>query len=392
MKSDVLPPPALSLLRILMVLCPFGIGFSSFLLLPKYLTELRASSAQIGAIAAAMSVTVVLTTPLSARLVERISGRALVRMGGSLLCLTALGFLAFPEPGIAQIALRAIQGIAFSFVLTSCSATMVQFAPKKYLGRYLGYVGAALLASQALAPALFEPLVNLWGWSTLFWGGGLCGALVVLSSFQLPRLSAAATAKRASQASSFLPSRHSLVKPSLFVSAATGFSFGAVVTFAPIFALERGATSISSLFIAYTCTALIVRIAAGGLGDKIGHDRVAIGTCVIYGLVVLGFMDLQPMLMPLLGGALGMAHGLLFPSLNVFAIADTHPSQHGRVQAFFFGAFHLGVGTSGIVLGALMESIGYLGIFLISGLLSLAASLLLTLAARRRSKCTRLAT
>jgi MFS family permease len=367
---------------VLCLLATFGLGFSGFLLLPKYLTELGASAKTIGVMSASMSVAVVVATPLSAYLIGRLARPQLIRLAALLLGSSSLAFLVVPEPGLVMVGLRLLQGVAFSLVLTACSATVVALAPPQRLGRLLGYVGATMLGSQAVAPALFEPLTERLGWSALFVGGAVSAVMVTLSSFRLPNPPALASRKRSP---SDLPVRVAgMVLPSLMASTATGFSFGAVITFAPAFALSRGAASISSLFLAYTALALGVRILAGGLGDSWGHARVAVTTVTVYAVVVFGFVDLQPAFLPLLGGGLGLAHGLLFPSLNALALADTPEPQRGRVQAFFFGAFHLGVAASGLTLGVVADSVGFPGVFAVAGVTSLAAAAGLTLAARRR--------
>ncbi len=366
---------------VLGTLATFGLGFSGFLLLPKYLTELGASPQVIGVTSASMSVAVVLSTPLSAYLIDRLEKPRLIRLGASLLGLSCLSFLVVREPGLTMVGLRLLQGVAFSLVLTACSATVVALTPPQRLGRLLGYVGATMLGSQAVAPALFEPLTERMGWSALFVGGALCAACVALLSYRLPRPRASEETRRAP----VWARPRGLVLPSLIASAATGFSFGAIITFAPAFALSRGASSISQLFLAYVASALSVRILAGGLGDRFGHARVAIVTVTSYALVVFGFVDLQPAWVPVLGGGLGLAHGLLFPSLNALALADTPEPERGRVQALFFGSFHLGVASSGFSLGEVADRVGFAGVFALAGAASLSAAAGLALAARRRA-------
>lgn len=367
---------------VLCVLFTFGLGFSAFLLLPKYLTEVGAGARTIGAMTSAMSCAVVVTTPISAHLVERQTRPFLVRLGAVVLGASSLGFLAVPAPGFAMVVLRFAQGSAFSLVLTACSATVVERSPHQRLGRLLGLLGATLLVCQALAPALFEPLTESLGWSALFVGGALVASLVALASFAfpdpLPRLG-----PKTEPSGSVLFRPRGMVSASLVASMATGFSYGAVITFGPTFALSRGASSISSLFLGYTTLALSSRMALGGLGDARGHVRVAVTSVTVYSAVVLCFAKLQPGWLPWLGAGLGLSHGLLFPSLNVLALTDTPPEQRGRLQAFFFGAFHLGVAAAGLLLGAVATAAGFPTTFVLAGAVSLAAGLYLAVAAHR---------
>lgn len=369
---------------VLCALSTFGLGFSAFLLLPKYLTELGAGAQTIGAMTSAMSVAVVLTTPVSAYLVGRWERRSLVRLAAASLGLSSLAFLAVPEPGAMMIALRCAQGSAFSLMLTACSVTVLELSPPLRLGRLLGFVGAAMLGTQALAPAVIEPLTEWLGWSALFWGGAGASVLVAFSSFGWPQPQPMTGSEPREPPAPFR--LQGMLRPCLVASMATGFSFGAVVTFAPAFALLRGASSVSPLFLGYTALALGVRILVGGLGDAWGHARVAVGSVAVYAAVVFCFAGLQPGLLPVLGAGLGLAHGLLFPSLNVLAIGDTPVAQRGRVQSFFFGAFHLGVAASGLALGGVAVAVGFPAAFGFAGAISMAAAGYLALAVRRRTR------
>ena len=363
------------LLRLLILQGAFGTACSAYLLLPKYLTEQGATAKAIGAVSAAMSFSVVLAAPLSAMLVERIERVIVIRLGIILLGASSFGFMATAEVGTAMILLRAMQGVAFSLVLTAGSALLVDASPPKRLGRTLGYLGATMLASQAVAPVLFEPLATRFGWDAVFLGAAAVSGVALISSIRLP--TARPCASKLTVSSGQGGAVGGLVRACYVASLATGFAFGAVVTFAPAFALAQGASSISGLFMGYTVAALGVRTVGAGIGDTVGHARVAVLALTAYAVVVLGFVELRPALLPALGAGLGFAHGLLFPSLNAQALAVTAAARRGRVQAFFFGSFHLGAGLSGIFLGAIVGSVGFGGIFMIASAAAMGAAALL---------------
>lgn len=371
-----------ALVRLLVVQCLLGIGYSAYLLLPKYLAERAADPATIGSIAAAMSVSIVAATPVSAWLVDAVPRLHLVRGGAVLFVVSSAGFLLVSDAAPAMLGLRILHGLAFSLTWTALSALAVDVVPPQRLGRVLGYLGAAMLASQAAAPALFEPLTTRFGWAALFLGGAVMALVALVATFRMPAFPRRPSVPRAPGAARG-PSP--LLAVCVATSVATGFSFGAVVAFVPPLALERGSPDISGLFIGYTAAALGVRLLAGGLGDAWGHGRVVLLAVVTYASFLLGFIDLRPGALPFLGAGLGLAHGVLYPSLNALALDECPPHRRGRVQAYFFGSFHLGAALSGATLGVLARVTGIGALFAVAAAISASPLVPLVLALRARS-------
>lgn len=354
------------LARLLVIQFAFGLGVSAFLLLPKHLAERGAEGWVLGAITTAMSVSVVIATPFSAHFADRLHPARLARWGAVVLGVASLAFHFTPEPGPLMLVLRAFHGLAFSLTLTGTGALAASLAAPNRLARTLGLFGATLLSTQAVAPALLEPLTAHFGWSALYTAAAFAAFAAAALTLSLPapptprRSAASVTAGEPAALSK-------LLTPCLEASAVMGFAFGAVVAFAPALALERGGTSISALFMGYTALALGVRVLGGGLGDSFGHARTSLLALVVYALVILAFTWLEPGLLAVLGAGLGLSHGLLFPSLNALVLHETPPERRGRVQALFFGSFHFGMAVSGVLLGAFVPYVGYAGLFVTSG-------------------------
>src|SRR5690606_318693 len=109
-------PPRLYSFRFVLLLClqfTFGLGFSSFFLLPKYLTEVHAVDAGvIGRIMAAGPISAVIVIPLLARIIERVRRHYLLLAAAVGMCAAALGFTRLDELHVGVYLLRALQGAA----------------------------------------------------------------------------------------------------------------------------------------------------------------------------------------------------------------------------------------------------------------------------------------
>src|SRR5262245_44380754 len=122
----------------------FGLGFSSFLLLPKYLAEAHVADASlIGRVMAAGPISAVLAIPMLAPYIDRVRRQYLLSVSALTMLLASLGFayLGPLEPKV--YVLRALQGAAFTTFWSTCATLVAELAPPARLGQALGLLGAA---------------------------------------------------------------------------------------------------------------------------------------------------------------------------------------------------------------------------------------------------------
>ena len=145
-----------------------------------------------------------------------------------------------------------------------------------------------------------------------------------------------------------------------------GLASAGVVTFVAPFALQHHIDVVRGFFVAYTVTALAMRIGAARVTDRLGHRRVALAGCAGYGLVMVVMGGAGPGHLILLGAAFGVAHGVLYPALMALVIGDLPADRRPRALAFTNGAINLGVAGVG-VLGTIAEHTGYPAVFVVTG-------------------------
>src|SRR6187551_840885 len=149
----------------------FGVSFSSFLILPKFLKlELQASAQEIGWLAAASLGSAAICSPLVGLALARFDRRWILLTAVIAEASAALAFLAVDRVGPLAVALRCAQGAAFVTVFTGTSSLVADTVPNHQLGRALGYLGASNLVTNAIAPLIAEPMADHWGWNCLFLG------------------------------------------------------------------------------------------------------------------------------------------------------------------------------------------------------------------------------
>ena len=365
-------PPKLYTPRLLLILLlqfVFGLGYSSFLLLPKYLTEAHGADATtIGRIMAAGPLAAVVIVPLQAAYIDRFRRHRLMLLSAIVLTSAAFGFTLLRDIGWVVYPLRFMQGAAFASFMATAVTLVAEITPPERLGQAVGLSGAANLVTNAIGPGLAEPIAAEWGWRTVFMLSAVVAALAGLGTLALgdarvPRVGARASAWVTQ------PRRLALLHSALVA----GLGFGVVITFYQPFALSLGIGEVRALFIGYTLAALGVRVVFGAWFDRIERRLLALLAAGVYPLVVFATGWLSPGWLFPLGAALGLAQGTLYPVVSALLFEQSEPEARGALMTYFSGCFNFGFVLATIGLGALASQIGYRALFVVASLLTFTA-------------------
>jgi MFS family permease len=365
-------PPPLYSPRFLLVLglqFAFGLGYSSFLLLPKYLTEVHAADAtSIGRIMAAAPLAAVVSMPVLGAYIDRFRRQRLM-LASALACVTtSLGFAFVAELGPGIYLLRVLQGAAFASFMAAGATLVVEVVPKERLGQAIGLSGASNLVTNAIGPGLAEPLALGSGWRSVFLLCAACSLLAVVGTATLRE------PRRVALTSAGFPRLWERRRIALFHSAlVTGLGFGTVITFYQPLALALGITHVRSLFIGYTAAALGVRVFFGAWLDRIERRRLALLSSLVYALVVFATAGLRAGWLLPLGVALGLAQGTLYPIGSALLFESAEPQHRGALMTYYSGSFNLGIVFATLGLGALAGQIGYRPVFVVASIITLSA-------------------
>lgn len=362
-RPQVLTRPFI-LLLITQVL--FGLAFSLFFLLPKFMTRvLHASASEIGLAAGIAPAAGVLAIPFVASAVDRFGRRKLVVAGAAVIAATAVGFMWVDRVGPLLFVLRALQGCAFATAFNAAATLAADLAPKSRLSQALGWFGVAFLATNSAAPLIAEPLAEVAGWPLVFGVAAVMGCCASAFATRLPEGSQEA-ARAAASSSSWGVLLQPRVLAMYFGSLVAGVGLGTAFTFHQPFALQRGAERVGGFFLGYTAAAVFVRIFLGSLPDRLGRLRVGRVAILGYAVVVACMSQLTPSWLVPFGLAFGFVHGMMYPSLNAVAVESASDAERGKVMSFYNGSFNLGVAGASFGLGHVAESRGYPTVFLIT--------------------------
>jgi MFS family permease len=366
-----------ALFQVLATAATWGFAHACFVLLPKYLSvELGVGAREIGRTMGAFGLASVPLSGVAGALVDRRPYRVAMAFAAAILAVSALGFATLDGFGPEIYLLRSLQALANALMVTAVGAAVVAIAPPNRHAQAIGLTGAAMLAMNAAAPMIAEPLAARAGWTPVFL---MAAGMALVSIVFLRGMRAGPTDGDGlvEPARNLLGGDWRLATEYAVVSAISGVAFGTVMAFEQPFALTAGQTDVRGFLAAFALGALALRIGAGSLPDRIGRGRAALMALAAYaaGTAVLGLTPIR--YLDALGLFLGLCHGLFFPALNVLMLSRVPRSHRGRALAVFTGAFHFGVAATA-PLGRVAEQYGYTTVFGLAGGVTMLGVLILS--------------
>jgi MFS family permease len=337
--------------------------------LPHYVKDsLNGSDLEVGIVSGAFAFTGIVCRPIAGNLADT-RGRKPTVVVGSLLAATA-GVLYFVPAGIPGLIIaRFFLGAGEGTVFTAGSAWNVDMAPEERRGRMIGLYGLAIWTGLTLGPPIGVLLQDVGGFH-LVWafaaGAPLLGAAIA------SRLPEQYEPTVESSRGPFI-SREALGPGVTF--ALSVFGFAAVSAFIVLSLDERGIGHGPAVFSVFAATVVATRLLAGGLPDRIGPARCAVGAALIEtaGLILLGAAsDLAVVICGAIG--MGAAFSLLFPSLSLVAVNRVGPERRGKAMGTFTAAFDLGMLVGSPLVGAAAAIAGYSAAFYVAAAAALACA------------------
>jgi MFS family permease len=353
----------------------FFLTFASFFLLPLHIRALGGTERTVG-FAMGTSGVAGLVSVFAGRLLDRYGRKVFLRGGFAVMACASFAFLFVDRVGPMLFVLRLVQGVAFAAGFNAASTLAVEFAPPLRRAAALGVFGVSTLTTHAIAPALGEVLVQAGGFGSLFVAAAACSlvALVVAWPIEPPPLAVVVGRP---------PRLAGVLVASLFTVGGCGLAFGAVLTFVPTFVHDAALGRVGTFFLSYTGAAILTRLFAGSLGDTFERRAVIVPSIALLAAAIAGLATVTTVA-GLAAAAVffGFAQGISYPTLNAFAADQVEPTQLGRTQTFYNGAFNLGVTSGAFLLGPVVQAYGHRTMFRCAAAIAVAACALFWTATR----------
>lgn len=339
--------------------------------IPRFVSEeLGGTDLEVAIVTGAFALTGIVCRPLAGAAADRRGRRVTVIVGALLAAIAgALLFLPASIPGL--IVARLVLGTGEGTVFTAGSAWVVDMAPEERRGRMIGFYGLAIWTGLALGPPVGEVLLRIGGYNLVWAFAAAAPAAAALIASRLPE----AVTPGGSESRGPLISREAAGPGATFSLGVWGFA--AVSAFIVLSLDERGIGHGAEVFSVFAATVVATRIIGGGLPDRIGAARCALGAALVEsaGLLLLGVAQSLPV--AIAGAmAMGAAFSLLFPALSLLAVNRVAPERRGAAMGTFTASFDLGMLVGSAVVGAAAAAGGYEAAFYVAAGAALACAAL----------------
>lgn len=350
-------------------------SYATFFLLPLFIAAHGGSEQQIGWQMGIFAFASAACRPWISELIDRWGRRHCYLTGALLMTLMPLCYIPFigsqPFPHTAFAILRIVHGVGLALSFTTVFTWVADIVPKQRLNEGLGIFGISGLVGLAAGPALAEPILLNWGFQHFF----IMAASLALFSLLLI-LSCPARSKPAPNAATAVGFFRLLFMPAHRRYATLAFLFGiglaAPGSFIAPFLHQHQLPPLTCYYVAYAVAAIMVRLFAGRLFDRIGEARIIPWGLFITAAGVIAITLIEGLkTITLAGLIIGTGHGVLFPALNSLTVRHSRPEVRGKMTGIFTGALDSGIFLGSIVLGYIGEQWGWPPLFGCAGVLVL---------------------
>ena len=337
----------------------FFFNFHSFILLPIRIQELGGSTSTIGFIMGAAWISTIFTTPLVGVLIDRWGGKWFLAFGGLIMSFTTLPFAYLGSLNSLFPFLRIMQGASLSLCFISAGTLAAEVSPLTKRAQALGIFGLFAIVNHALAPYIGKLIIESYGFKFFFLSVFAIGLLsfLVASLIDEPEGFYKSNKEGSSYLKTFLQTG---VPVSAFTLMVVGVGFITTITFLPVFSKGIGVESFQNFFLAYTISALCMRLFGGWIPDRYGKKRTSIPSLLFFALSIfwLGFASDKVDLI-YTGILFGLSHGLLYPSIYALVIDLTPMPDRGKAFSICSVAFTFGGMLGSILCGFMAELYGF---------------------------------
>ncbi|HIE65175.1 MAG TPA: MFS transporter [Nitrospiria bacterium] len=357
----------------------FGFAFWPYVFLPIFLQDFGADLVLVGIIMGTASFAGILIRPGIGLALDGIGRRICLISGGLIFMLANLSYLWVDGIGIEIFGIRLLHGFGRGILMATFFTLAADIIPSSRRAEGIALFGVSGHLSGAIGVPLGEYLLRIGGYSLLFKACAIFATLSVLTSFYIrePRHNALSLSIRrflqiALQRSTRVP---------LMTTLSFALGIASYLVFLTPYAKSVQIEFVSYFFLAYSLTAVTIRLTAGDWPDRFGLKKILYPSLISLasGIVLISFWT-TPVGLIISGMLCGLGHGFIFPILSTLIINRGHDGNRGSMMTIFTLFFDIGIFIGTPFWGMIAKLYGYQTMFSLSAaiiLLSLGSFLLL---------------
>ncbi|NLO96893.1 MAG: MFS transporter [Peptococcaceae bacterium] len=348
--------------------------------MPLFIQELGGNKVMAGLTSSLFTLGGFIARPWVGSLLDSKGRKKILLLGSFLLFIPITGYCVINSTHFL-LALRVIQGLAFSAVSTATLTIAADLIPsvRRYEG--IGYFGVSNAAAMAIGPALGLYYIEYFDYRSLYTISALL--VIVIVGMGLGVRNRHPNKKQ-------LPAKR---KPVVFEKTALwpstiyfliSLTAAVIVTFIPTYIISKKIENVGLFYVVYALLLLLTRPTTGRIADRMGPSKVILpGMLFITASFLLLFK--APSLPMFLWAAAfyGLGMGSVLPALNTLVIIFAPADRRGAANATFLAANDIGSALGAVMWGIVAQKMGLSYLYLFSPLFIVFAILVYLFALRK---------
>jgi predicted MFS family arabinose efflux permease len=340
-------------------------SFALLIHFPGFLTDLGASEGLIGVLYSASAITSIVFRPWLGRVLDLTHRRTVLLFAGVLNVTAVLLFLTATTWGpflwIVFIAQRTFQVAIFTTTLTYGADSI----PMDVRTQGLAIFGLSGLIPIAFAGYVGDVVIEVAGFTGLFWVAGLSGLISWLIVWTLPVLPVRGRQPRRSFWKAM--AQRNLV-PLWFAALLFFVGVESLFTFTRTYVDVRNIGTAGLFFAIYGASAAATRIFGGSRYDQLPHRTVLVSAVTVFGagLIVMAIAQ-SALVLSIAALMMGTAHGTAFPLLSSEVVNRARIAERGSAMAIFTSIFDFALLLGAPAIGFLIDGFDYTTAFTVAG-------------------------
>lgn len=347
----------------------FGSYYLLLPTLPDYMVKTGVSMIQTGLAVGIFTFVSVLARPCFGKLADAYGRKRLMLFGAGLFAIVYLLYIGYCQVNEITLIyfLRLVHGLGYAAFIPASMAYVADLAPSERRGEVMGIFGITNVLAMALFPAFGIAIVRYTNsFSVLCTVGAFFASAAFLASMMVREVEISIS--KISNNSLAMVAQQRVIIVSAAVMFAGTIIYGALTTFLPLYASERGFSEVGMFFTMYALGSLGSRLIIGKVSDRIGRYKIIVPALALLGLASFLLIALYQFYILIISGiCAGLGFGALVPTLLALVADKTKPQERGVALGFITSFLDLGISAGAVALGFVGEYWGYPAMFGIGG-------------------------
>ena len=275
---------------------------------------------------------------------------------------------------------RFLHGMAYGITSTCTNDIVSKLLPRERRGEGMGYFLLSITFASAIGPLLGMELGSTGDYNLVFSVGVVMYSLALVCALVIRVEDEVLTEEQISDAKSFSPSNlfQKAAVPLAMISMVFYFAYSGILSFIDPFSEETGMVAAATFFyVMISAGTLVSRLTTGKIFDRKGPDIVMFPGYIafIVGMLVFGTTR-SDILFLASGFVIGYGISIVYSICQTMVINETPAHRYGVATSTFAAIVDLGSGLGPMVLGVILPSTGYTGMYIMCALIGVISLLM----------------